>query len=336
MPGVLEIKDYYAVLGVASSAGPEEIKRRFRHLAKQSHPDVAASGSGAERFLALQEAYRVLSDPAARERYDRARGREQQSGQSGKGWSPPREAQEPAPGGGTGGGIGRFVRDFLGDVWRPGDPPAPPAAPSAPHASRPGGPPRTGAPGRTTYSEQPVPVMLDLAEAFTGKEIILDGVRVRIPAGARQGSVLRVPFAAPAAAGAAPAARAEGRGAQHTGPGPGPGPGPAAPQSAGPYRFVNIIFRPDPRYRLVGDDLQVDVAVGPALAEAGGELQLTTPAGPLTVAVPAGIASGQVLRLRGRGLPPTSWRRAGDLLVRVVRAGERAGAGRAHSQSQPV
>jgi len=93
--------------------------------------------------------------------------------------------------------------------------------------------------------------------------------------------------------------------------------------ASGPYRFIRIGFRPDPRYRLTGDDLHTDLVVDPAVAASGGEVGLSTPGGRLTVSIPRGIGNGQVLRLRGRGLPPTAWRRAGDLLVRVVRAGER-------------
>lgn len=296
--GGLEIKDYYAVLGVASAAGLEEIKRRYRHLAKQAHPDVAQAGGGDSAwFLDLQEAYGVLSDPAARDRYDRARLR-LVGGLAGGLAAAAAEAREQAPAG-VGSVLSRFVRDFLGDTWAPGDPPAPSARTAF-------SPPdwRADTAGRAAFArrgptrreradgfgqDQPARVLLDLAEAFTGKDIAFEGVRVRIPPGARQDSVMRIPWAG----------------------------------AGQPYRFVRIEFRPDARYRLAGDDLHVDVAVDPALAEAGGELPLTTPAGRLTMTLPRGIANGQVLRLRGRGLPPTAWRRAGDLLVRVVRSGSR-------------
>jgi curved DNA-binding protein len=280
---------------VASSAGLEEIKRRYRHLAKQSHPDVAAVGTAdAEGFIALQEAYRVLGDPVARERYDRHRRDIRLRGRSATAAAATADAHEQHARGRSGGGLSQFVREFLGDVWAPGDPPAPAGRATGAAAGAAAAPPQapargSGPRGAQHYGQQtgpePVPVLLDLSEAFSGKEIVLDGVRVRIPAGARQDSVMRIPVGAP----------------------------------GGPYRFVRIELRPDPRYRVSGDDLQVDVEVDAALADAGGELPLVTPGGPLKVVLPGGIANGQVLRLRGRGLPPTSWRRAGDLLVRVVR-----------------
>lgn len=281
----MAIRDYYAVLGVANAAGIEDIKRRFRNLAKQAHPDVA--GESAERFLALQEAYRVLCDPVARERYDRERERERLL----RGYRPAREAQEQhAPARrGREGGIAQFVREFLGDAWSPGDPPSPPSPPSPSSSPSPSQSPPPS-PGREPSFEQPVPVVLDLVDAFNGKEVTLDGIRVRIPPGARHDSVMRIPVAADA-------------------------------QASGPYRFIRIAFRPDAQYGVSGDDLHTDVVVDSALAAAGGEVGLSTPGGRLTLSLPPGVADGQLLRLRGRGLPPTAWRRGGDLLVRVVRAG---------------
>jgi curved DNA-binding protein len=64
-------RDLYEVLGVARSASREEIQRAYRHLARRYHPDVNTDPAAAERFREINDAYQVLSDPAARARYDR-------------------------------------------------------------------------------------------------------------------------------------------------------------------------------------------------------------------------------------------------------------------------
>ena len=67
-------KDYYKVLGVSKDAKPDEIKKAFRKLARQFHPDQNADNAGAEaRFKEISEANSILSDPAKRKEYDEAR-----------------------------------------------------------------------------------------------------------------------------------------------------------------------------------------------------------------------------------------------------------------------
>ncbi|MGZ3585735.1 MAG: molecular chaperone DnaJ [Candidatus Limnocylindrales bacterium] len=63
-------RDYYEILGVARSASDEEIKKAFRRLAQQWHPDVSTDAAADERFKELNEAYQVLSDPQRRQAYD--------------------------------------------------------------------------------------------------------------------------------------------------------------------------------------------------------------------------------------------------------------------------
>src|SRR5258706_110156 len=67
----LQFKDYYAVLGVPRTAGEDEIKKAFRKLAREFHPDVAKDKKKAEeKFKEINEAYEVLSDAAKRKKYD--------------------------------------------------------------------------------------------------------------------------------------------------------------------------------------------------------------------------------------------------------------------------
>src|SRR5438309_7515940 len=67
----VQFKDYYEVLGVPRTASEDDIKKSFRKLARQYHPDVAKTKKGAEdKFKEINEAYEVLSDPAKRKKYD--------------------------------------------------------------------------------------------------------------------------------------------------------------------------------------------------------------------------------------------------------------------------
>src|SRR5690349_21037254 len=67
----IEYKDYYKILGVSKTASEDEIRKAFRKLARQYHPDVAGNKAGAEeKFKEINEAYEVLSDPEKRRKYD--------------------------------------------------------------------------------------------------------------------------------------------------------------------------------------------------------------------------------------------------------------------------
>jgi DnaJ-class molecular chaperone len=87
-------KNYYLILGLDNDATQEQIKSAYREKAKQSHPDH--SGEDSEPFLAVQEAYNVLSDPKRRRAYDRRRQVPRRRGWAGSGWpQPQRPAVEP-------------------------------------------------------------------------------------------------------------------------------------------------------------------------------------------------------------------------------------------------
>src|SRR3979409_1924673 len=89
----VEFKDYYATLGVSRTASDEEIKKAFRKLARQHHPDVAKDKKAAEeKFKEINEAHEVLSDPEKRKKYDQLGARWKQ----GAGFKPPPGWQERA------------------------------------------------------------------------------------------------------------------------------------------------------------------------------------------------------------------------------------------------
>src|SRR3954470_7607054 len=95
----VEYKDYYKILGVGKTASEDEIRKAFRKLARQYHPDVAGNKAGAEdKFKEINEAYEVLSDTEKRRKYD----------QLGPAWNQPGGGFRPPPGwGGAGSGRAR-------------------------------------------------------------------------------------------------------------------------------------------------------------------------------------------------------------------------------------
>src|SRR5436190_16126872 len=96
----VEYKDYYKTLGVSKTASEDEIRKAFRKLARQYHPDVAGNKPGAEdKFKAINEAYEVLSDPEKRKKYDTL----------GANWKQGAEFRPPA-----GGRRGQGMPDFEG------------------------------------------------------------------------------------------------------------------------------------------------------------------------------------------------------------------------------
>ena len=157
-------KDYYRVLQVPRDASQEDIKRAYRRLAREFHPDVNPGDKRAEeRLKEINEAYAVLGDPEARQQYDRARTRVRiRRGE-------PRANRQPSP-------WADLFEIFFGEEPR--------------HHRR---PTRAEAPRGRTYEAH---VTLDFEEAFRGKEVTLtvEGrrVRVAIPPGARDGMSLRV------------------------------------------------------------------------------------------------------------------------------------------------
>jgi hypothetical protein len=93
------VADYYAVLGVSPDASPEEIRRAYRDLAKRFHPDANPDPAAAERMREINEAYAVLSDPAKRAAYDRARAAASSAASApsgGSGPAPPRPVVTPS------------------------------------------------------------------------------------------------------------------------------------------------------------------------------------------------------------------------------------------------
>jgi curved DNA-binding protein len=274
----VKFRDYYEVLGVPRTATPEEIKRAYRRLARQHHPDLqpaAQRARAAERFKELNEAYAVLSDRDKRARYD-ALGPDWKSGMD---FTPP-------PGAGRA-GAGRARANVGAEEWEDL------GGFSDFFASlfgRSGGRVRDQRRARVVLPGEDVEaeLALTLEELIRGgrRRVEVDGrsLEVEIPRGAREGTLLRL----------------AGRG--------NPGVGGGAPGDL----YLRVRLLPHPRCRVAGDDLEMDLSLWPWQAVLGGEVRVETPDGPVTVTVPPGTQSGRRLRLRGRGLPSADGGR-GDL-----------------------
>lgn len=268
----MEYKDYYKILGVAKDADEKEIKKAYRRLARQFHPDVNPGDKAAEaRFKEINEAYEVLSDPEKRRKYD-------ELGQSYQRWQQ------------TGGGPGGF--DWA--QWTAGGPAGTRVAYGdldeifgrtgfsdffeAIFGGMGMGPGRGGTTMRGQDIEQEVEITLE--EAFRGAQRIvqLDGRRleVKIPPGVKTGSRVRV-------AGEAPVAGIKG-----------------LPRGD---LYLRIKVLPHAVFERREDDLYCEVPVDLFVALLGGEVRVPTLSGSVVLRIPPGTQAGRTFRLAGQGMP---------------------------------
>jgi curved DNA-binding protein len=315
----VKYKDYYEVLGVPRKASEVDIKKAFRKLAREHHPDVAKNKSQAEeKFKEVNEAYEVLGDPAKRKKYD----------ELGPNWSagadfrPPNGWESFARGGGARGRAGRgeahefqfggtgfsdFFEEMFGSRVRGG-----------------GGFGRGGDFGEEESAERGLDVegdiMVTLEEALggsirsvsvrhgvpceqcggtgqrarhvcnvcggTGQVTKTSTYQVKIPPGVTEGQKLRL----------------AGRGEAGTGGG-----------AAGDlYLRVRLARHPD--FDVEDHNLICEAGVAPWEAVLGASIKVPTLQGSVNIKIPPGTQNGQKLRLRGRGLPQRSGG-AGDLIV---------------------
>lgn len=286
-------KDYFQVLGVDRSADADSIKRAFRKLARQYHPDVNPGDASAEaRFKEISEAYEVLSDPDKRRRYE----------QFGQYWNQAGAQGGAAPGMdvdfGRYGNFDDFINDLLGRFGGsaggggfqgsgfPGG--------GFPGGGFPGGgfPRGNAAPRNSVNLDAEAAVSISFSEAFRGSERALsvnnERVQVRIPAGVKNGSRLRL----------------KGKGNLQPGTG-----------RRGDL-YLNLNVKEHPVWRLDGDVLQADLPVSLDELALGATVTVMTPDGEAQVSIPAGTAPGRSLRLKGKGWPLKGNR--GDLLLTLA------------------
>ncbi len=275
-----EVKDYYAVLGVAEGASDEEIKRAYRKLARRYHPDRNPNDHEAEeRFKEIQEAYEVLADEARRREYDRLR----EAPFAGRGFGEEPFGGEPFGGfersfGGAGfgfgepgfGGVHDIFSRFFGEE---------PFAETRRRRAR---------PGRDVRAV----VRLTFEEALRGGTQLLtlpsgETVRVTVPEGASSGTTIRL----------------RGRGERGAG-------------GARGDLYVTFEVEPHPRFHREGEDLYTRETISAVEAMLGTERRIEDVYGQtVRVKIPAGTQPGHILRLRGQGVRTARGR--GDLYVEV-------------------
>jgi DnaJ-class molecular chaperone len=297
----MDFKDYYQTLEVARTASDADIKRAYRKLARQSHPDLHPDDVAAEaRFKEINEAYEVLGDPETRRKYDELGAnwkQYEQAAAGGAGRTP--DGWSVHVGGQPGGGAYRTMSaEEMESLFGTDDPfsdffhtffgGAPSARPSRRRKPR----PRRG---RDLVHS----VELTLEEAFAGttRRVTVSrsghkrAVEVRIPAGVRDGMRVR--------------AAGEGGRASHGG----------APGDL----FLAVTVGPHARFERTGEDLRLRVPIPVTTAVLGGQVEVSTLADTtLRLSIPPHTNTGRVFRLRGHGMPIAGTRGTrGDLFATV-------------------
>jgi curved DNA-binding protein len=276
----MQYQDYYKTLGVNKDADQKEIKKAFRKLARESHPDLHPGDKAAEeRFKLLNEAHEVLSDPDKRQKYDQFGSQWKQYDQMG------------------GGNMNDFFRQYAGgqggqqvnldDLLRGMG-----GAGSSGHSSffdilfgQGGGNPfggQSGFGGQPRQARVEAEASITLEEAFHGTTRLLqrsDGsqIEAKIPAGVKSGSKIRLGDI-----------------------------------------YLKITVKKHPLFEREGDNLHVTVDMDLFTAVLGGKLAVPTLAQPLNLTIPAGTSSGKRIRLKGQGMPKLKSKgERGDLYVTV-------------------
>lgn len=302
----MAMKDPYEVLGVSRTAGDAEIKKAYRRLARKSHPDVNLGDAGAhKRFQEIAAAYEILKDPRKKERYDRfgdtGEAPEPSAGPQAAGpWGqgPFGRERRPAPGGPPGGGF-RWtgdVSDLFSDLFSGGgggiglgeDEDAA-AAITIPF--------RDAVLGGTVSFSARIPRRCSRCRGTgrvakvacpachgSGSLVETESLTVRVPAGVDTGARIRVP----------------GKGRTENG-----------------DLYLAITVEKHPYFNREGDDIVAEVPVTVPEAYLGAEIEVPTVKGPVRARIPAGTASGQRFRLKGRGIENLRTGTTGDHYYRV-------------------
>lgn len=283
-------KDFYAVLGVAKEASASDLKKAYRKLARQYHPDSNPGDTTAEaRFKEISEAYSVLSDPEQRQEYDqmRAMGAGQPrftaggAGASG-GFEDIFSGMFGGAGSGAGGRRTRYQQANFDDLFG--------MFGSGTFGTATGG---RGPAGPTRGADLTATTTIDFVSAVKGETVRLQpaggkAISVKIPAGVHDGQKIRL--------------RGKGQPSRDGGE---PG-----------DLVLTVTVRKHPVFERDGLNLRVDVPVTFAEASLGATIEVPTLGGePVKLRVSPGTPSGRVLRVKGRGVATPKG--TGDLLAAV-------------------
>lgn len=274
----MKYQDYYRILGVSRDADESAIKKAYRKLARQYHPDVNSEAGAEERFKEVNEAYEVLKDPQKRQAYDRF----------GSDWKHGQQFHDSGFGGFRGGpGQGGFssgdFSDFFESIFgggfqQPGESPFRPSQ-------------RRGA-------DQQLKLDITLEEAYQGGAKTIQFARkpgsgemkklkVNIPRGVSSGQKIRL--------------AKQGMASENGG------------EPGDLYLEMNLL--PHRLFRLDERDVILRLPITPWEAAEGTTLKVPTLSGDVELKIRPGIQSGQKMRLKGRGMPGAE---NGDQFVEIL------------------
>jgi len=262
----MDYVDYYKTLGVTRTATADEIKKAYRKLAREFHPDRNKSKGAEERFKQINEANEVLSDPQKRKSYDTL-GPNWKAGAGGgmpPGWDQAfRSGARGRRPGGAGADGGAGFSDFFSSLF--GN-----AATGGMGGFGGGYDDDLGAPAQPQRAK----LAISLEDSYNGatRQVTLGtgrSLNVTIPKGITAGQTIRL----------------------------------AEQGARGGDLLLEIEFAAHPTFKVDGRDINVTVNVSPWEAALGGKIGIPTLGGTVELALPAGASSGRKLRLKGRGLP---------------------------------
>ncbi|MEJ2513085.1 MAG: DnaJ C-terminal domain-containing protein [Anaerolineales bacterium] len=292
----MDYKDYYKILGVDKKASKDEIKKAYRKLAMQHHPDRNPGDSQAEdKFKEINEAYQVLSDDDKRSHYDELGSADtnwqKTGGRGGVDWGQWNYGQPGRqPGGmrvefdgdigslfGSAGGFSDFFSQIFGGMG---------GSSGLEELFRGRGRGQSAQPRQYTSE-----MVIGLQEAYHGSarqvRIGERSFEVRIPKGAKTGTKLRLS-----------------------------GAGPTGPDGKPADVYLQIKVSSDPRFDRKEDNLYTEIFLDLTTAVLGGKISVPTLSGSVTLKIPAGTQPGQTFRLKGKGMPKLkSHTQHGDLFV---------------------